>query len=110
MEQATGSIMTGVRAFSAHQPLTSLLWPYTALRLFVYFQVNTGVLTVLISPDTRWTHSLLISRSSNAGDQVAWENKVDTCRSPNSFHLTTSRSSPGLVITTPSYSELKYRY
>ena len=45
MEQASGSIMTGIRVFSAHLPLTSLLllWPSTAFQLFVYFQVNTGV-------------------------------------------------------------------
>ena len=42
MEQASGSYMTGIRAFSAHLPLT-LLCPSTALRFFVYFQVNTGV-------------------------------------------------------------------
>ena len=40
MEQASGSITTGIRAFSARLPLTSLLWPSTAFRLFVYFQVN----------------------------------------------------------------------
>ena len=37
MEQAIGSIMTGIRAFSAHLPLTSLLWSstccFSALRL-----------------------------------------------------------------------------
>ena len=43
MEQASGSIMPGIRAFSADLPLTSLLWPSTALRLSVYFQVNAGV-------------------------------------------------------------------
>ena len=44
MEQASGSIMRGIiRAFSANLPLTSLLRPSTAFRLFVYFQVNTGV-------------------------------------------------------------------
>ena len=43
MEQASGSFMTGIRAFSANLPLTSLLWPCTALRFFVYFQVNTAV-------------------------------------------------------------------
>ena len=43
MKQASGSFMIGIRAFSAHLPLTSLLWPSTALRFFVYFQVNTGV-------------------------------------------------------------------
>ena len=49
MEQASGSIMAGIRAFSAYLPLTSLLWPSTALRLFVYFQVNTiGVLAVVL--------------------------------------------------------------
>ena len=42
MEQASGSIMTGIRASSAHLPLT-LLWSSPALRFFVYFQVNTGV-------------------------------------------------------------------
>ena len=43
MEQASGRIMTGIRrAFFAHLPLTSLLWLSTALRFFVYFQVNTG--------------------------------------------------------------------
>ena len=44
MEQASGSIMMGTRAFSAHLPLTSLLlfkeksllWPSTASRLFAY--------------------------------------------------------------------------
>ena len=35
--------MTGMRAFSAHVALSSLLWPSITLRLFVYFQVNTGV-------------------------------------------------------------------
>ena len=43
MEQASGSIMTGIRAFSAHLPLTTLLWPFVAFRLFVYFQVNAGI-------------------------------------------------------------------
>ena len=43
MEQASGSFMTGIRAFAVHLPLTSLLWPSAALRFFVYFQVNTGV-------------------------------------------------------------------
>ena len=50
MEQASGSIMSGIRALSAHMPLTSLLllWPSTVL-LFcgssstIAFQVNTGV-------------------------------------------------------------------
>ena len=45
MEQASGSIMTGIRAFAAHLPLTSLillLWPSTAFWLFVYFQMNAG--------------------------------------------------------------------
>ena len=43
--QASGSFMTGMRAFSAHLlPLISLLWPSTAvLRFFVYFLVNTRV-------------------------------------------------------------------
>ena len=36
MEQASGSIMTGIRAFSAHLPFTSLLWTSTAFRLLVY--------------------------------------------------------------------------
>ena len=31
MEQASGSFMTGIHAFSAHLPLTSLLWPSTAI-------------------------------------------------------------------------------
>ena len=35
MEQASGSIMTGMRAFSAHLPLT-LCWPSTDFPLFVY--------------------------------------------------------------------------
>ena len=43
MEQVSGIIMTGIRAFSAHLPLIFLLWPATAFRLFVYFQVNTSV-------------------------------------------------------------------
>ena len=47
MEQTSGSIMTGMRAFSAHLPPTYLLllWTSTAFRLLVYFQVkmNTGV-------------------------------------------------------------------
>ena len=47
MEQASGSMMTGIRAaFSAHLPLTPLLllWPsIIAFRLFVYFQVDTAV-------------------------------------------------------------------
>ena len=49
MEQARGSIMTGIRAFSAHLPLTSILYYYyysisiVALYCFIYFQVNTGV-------------------------------------------------------------------
>ena len=43
MKQASGSIMTGIRAFSAHLPLTSLLWSSTSSQLFVYFQMNTGV-------------------------------------------------------------------
>ena len=43
MDQASGGIMTGTRAFSAHLPLTSLLWPSTAFRFFVYFQVNNCV-------------------------------------------------------------------
>ena len=43
MEQASGSIMTGLRAFSVHPPLTSFVWPSTVLRFFVYFQVNTGL-------------------------------------------------------------------
>ena len=44
MEQASGSILTGIlAAFSAHLPLTPLLWPSTALRLFVYCQANAGV-------------------------------------------------------------------
>ena len=40
MEQATGSIVTGIRAFSANLPLSSLLWPSTALRLFVYYRLS----------------------------------------------------------------------
>ena len=47
MEQASGSILTGIRAFSVHVPLTSFVWPSTTLRFFVYFQVNTGVLYLL---------------------------------------------------------------
>ena len=47
MEQASGSIMTDIRAFSVHLPLTSFVWPSTALRFFVYFQVNPGVLYLL---------------------------------------------------------------
>ena len=43
MQQASGSVMTGIRTFSAQLPLTSLLWPCTALGLFVYFQGNTDV-------------------------------------------------------------------
>ena len=43
MEQASGSFMTGICAFSVHLPLTCLLWPSTALRFYIYFQVNTGV-------------------------------------------------------------------
>ena len=37
------AFMTGMRAFSAHLPLISLLWSSTALRFFVYFHVNTRV-------------------------------------------------------------------
>ena len=60
MEQASGSFTTGICVFSAHLPLTSLLLllllllfyyccgPLVrALRLFVFFQVNTDVLAVL---------------------------------------------------------------
>ena len=43
MEQAGGSFMTGVRAFSAHLPPTSLLWPSTALRLFGPSSTYTAV-------------------------------------------------------------------
>ena len=48
----------GIRAFSVHLPLTPpllyyvtiilLLWPSTAIWLFVYIQVNTGVLAVVL--------------------------------------------------------------
>ena len=31
MEQAGGSIVTGIRAFSVHLPLTSFVWPSTAI-------------------------------------------------------------------------------
>ena len=44
MEQSSGSILTGTRAFSAYLPLTPLLWPSTVLLLCVSFQVNSGVL------------------------------------------------------------------
>ena len=47
MEQASGSFMTGMRAFSARLPLIPLLWPFTACRFFVYFQVNNGVVYLL---------------------------------------------------------------
>ena len=47
MEQSSGSILTDIGAFSAHLPLIPLLWLSSALCLFVYFQVNTGVLDVL---------------------------------------------------------------
>ena len=36
MEQASGSFMTGMRAFSAHLALIFFLWPSTALWLFVH--------------------------------------------------------------------------
>ena len=40
MEQASGSLMTrGVRAFSAHLPLISLLLPSTALRFLVFYYI-----------------------------------------------------------------------
>ena len=46
MEQASGSFMTGIRAFSAHLPPISLLLlrPSTAISSStIAFQVNTGV-------------------------------------------------------------------
>ena len=46
MEQASCSFMAGIRAFSAHLPLTSLLWPFTSLRFF--FQVKPVSLTFWI--------------------------------------------------------------
>ena len=76
MENASGRIMTGIRAFSACLPLTSLLlsWPSTAFRLLVYqyyilytiaiaiaFQVNTGVSYLLDYVEDiydRWWSSL----------------------------------------------------
>ena len=49
MEQASDSIMTGIRAFSAHLSLTFLLYYCCGpLLLFVYFQVKTSVLYLWI--------------------------------------------------------------
>ena len=47
MEQASGIVVTGIRAFSAHLLRILLLWSSTALWLIVDFQVNTVVLAVL---------------------------------------------------------------
>ena len=44
MEQASGSFMTGIRAFSAHLPLVSFVALYCSSRLRLqYLQVNNGV-------------------------------------------------------------------
>ena len=47
-EQASGSFMTGMRAFSAHLSLTSLLWPSTAFQFFVYYIVLSGEYRCLV--------------------------------------------------------------
>ena len=46
MEQASGNVVIGIRAFSAHLLRILLLWSSTA-RLIVDFQVNAVVLAVL---------------------------------------------------------------
>ena len=53
MEQASGSFMIGIRAFSASSAsrFSFILWPSTALRFFVNFQVNAGVSYLVMSQD-----------------------------------------------------------
>ena len=49
MEQASGGFMSGIRAFSAHLPLTSLLWPYSVLWFFVWIMSQDIYDTVVLS-------------------------------------------------------------
>ena len=47
MEQASGSIMTGIRVFSAHLPLTSLLYSIATVVVVLYcFSTLLGLLYI----------------------------------------------------------------
>ena len=48
MKQVSGSTLTGIRAFSAHLPLTPLLRPSTALRVLVYYSLSGEYLWLVL--------------------------------------------------------------